>query len=156
MRQGGSIRPLRSTVQLISLERNGRLIMFVLGASLMAVGRPPRAQSQDSSARAVADTNPYAHLPHLEFTAQIEPGNPTPSIPRSLLDSLAMPARATVMAIVDTTGRIDPRSIRIRQISDPRLEPYVREALGRWQFKPATYLREPVRSAVVIPFEFRR
>jgi len=122
----------------------------------MAVGRPPRAQSQDSSARAVADTNPYAHLPHLEFTAQIEPGNPTPSIPRSLLDSLAMPARATVMAIVDTTGRIDPRSIRIRQISDPRLEPYVREALGRWQFKPATYLREPVRSAVVIPFEFRR
>ena len=87
-----------------------RLIMFVLGASLMAVGRPPRAQSQDSSARAVADTNPYAHLPHLEFTAQIEPGNPAPNIPRSLLDSLAMPARATVS--VGQVSRVVRRATR--------------------------------------------
>jgi len=94
-----------------------RLIMFVLGASLMTVGRPPRAQSQDSSARAVADTNPYAHLPHLEFTAQIEPGNPAPNIPRSLLDSLAMPARATVMAIVESSGS----SFAVRRSADARI-----------------------------------
>jgi hypothetical protein len=87
-----------------------RLIMFVLGASLMAIGRPPRAQSQDSSARAVADTNSYAHLPHLEFTPQIEPGNPAPNIPRSLLDSLAMPARATVS--VGQVSRVVRRATR--------------------------------------------
>lgn len=130
-----------------------RVWLVAIAAALAATS----AQSQDSSARAVADTNPYAHVPHLEFTAQIEPGgNPTPNIPRSLMDSLTMPAQVTVMAIVDTTGSIDPRSIRIRQTSDPRLEPYVREALARWRFKPATYLREPVRSAIQIPFQFRR
>ena len=133
-----------------------RLSMLVVTAALMATSTPRRAQSQDSSTRAVSDTNPYAHLPKLEFTAQVEPGNPRPNVPRSLLDSLTLPAQVTVMAIVDTTGQIDPRSIRIRQISDPRLEAYVREALARWRFKPATYLREPVRSVVQIPFVFRR
>ena len=130
--------------------------IVLLTAALMAIGTPLRAQSQDSSTRAVSDTNPYAHLPQLEFTAQIEPGNPGLTVPRSLLDSLTMPAQVTVMVIVDTTGQIDPRSIRIRRISDPRLEPYVRETLARWRFKPATYLREPVRSVVQIPFIIRR
>lgn len=60
------------------------------------------------------------------------------------------------MAIIDTTGWIDPHSIRIRQISDARLETYVRVALAQWRFLPATYLGEPVRSVVEIPFEFRR
>lgn len=133
-----------------------RLCLVLAAAAVVAIGPPLWAQSQDSSARASADTNPYAHLPHLEFTAQREPGNPLPDIPRRLLDSLAIPARVSIMAIVDTTGLIDMRSVRVRQITDPRLEPYVLAALARWRFKPATYLREPVKSVVEIPFEFRR
>ena len=133
-----------------------RLSLVGVVAVVMATAAPLRGQSPDSSARAASDTNPYAHLPHLEFTAQIQPGNPAPNIPRSLFDSLAMPAQVTIMAIVDTTGQIDPRSIRVQSISDPRLEPYVREALAHWRFRPATYLGEPVRSVVGIPFQFRR
>lgn len=133
-----------------------RLSLVGVVAAVMATAAPLRGQSPDSSARAASDTNPYAHLPHLEFTAQIQPGNPAPNVPRSLLDSLAMPAQVTIMAIVDTTGQIDPRSIRVQSISDPRLEPYIREALAHWRFTPATYLGEPVRSAVEIPFQFRR
>lgn len=133
-----------------------RLSLVGVVAVVMATAAALRAQSPDSGARVASDTNPYAHLPHLEFTAQIQPGNPAPNIPRSLLDSLAMPAQVTIMAIVDTTGQIDPRSIRVRSISDPRLELYVRVALAHWRFTPATYLGEPVRSVVEIPFQFRR
>jgi hypothetical protein len=133
-----------------------RLSLVGVVAVVMATAAPLRGQSPDSSARAASDTNPYAHLPHLEFTAQIQPGNPAPNIPRSLFDSLAMPAQVSIMAIVDTTGHIDPRSIRVRSISDPRLELYVRVALAHWRFTPATYLGEPVRSVVEIPFQFRR
>lgn len=133
-----------------------RLSLVIAMAAITVVGTPLRAQAQGSSAPTPADTNPYANIPRLEFTAQALPGNPAPNIPWSLLDSLALPAEAAVMVIVDTTGHIDLRSVRVRRMPDPRLEPYVREALARWRFKPATYLGQPVRSIVFIPFVVRR
>lgn len=65
--------------------------MVMTATAVISSGSPLCAQSQDSSTRAVSDTNPYAHLPHLEFTARIQPGNPAPDVPRSLIDSLTMP-----------------------------------------------------------------
>src|SRR6185437_9902403 len=125
-------------------------------AAILTVHTPLHAQADSSPAPARADTNPYAKLPRLEFAAQMLPGNPRPNIPAKLLDSLVLPVQVTVMMIVDTTGHVDQRSVRFQQLPDPRLEPYIRETLSRWRFKPATYLGEPVRSVVEIPFVFRR
>lgn len=133
-----------------------RISLVVGTAALIGAQTPLHAQADSSPAPARADTNPYAKLPHLEFTAQMLPGNPPPTVPRPLLDSLALPAQVLVMMIVDTTGNVDQRSVRFRQLPDPRLEPYIRETLSHWRFKPATYLGQPVRSVVEIPFVFRR
>ena len=57
--------------------------------------------------------------------------------------------------VVDTTGRVDPTSVRVLESDEPRFSESVRTALGEMRFRPASRGGRAVRQLVEQRFNFR-
>ncbi len=57
--------------------------------------------------------------------------------------------------VVDTTGRVDTATIKVKQSDDPRFTESVRVALGGMRFRPAKRAGKSVRQLVEQKFRFR-
>jgi hypothetical protein len=57
--------------------------------------------------------------------------------------------------VVDTTGRVDTRTIRVMQSDDSLFTESVRTALGEARFRPAKRLGKTVRQLVQQRFSFK-
>lgn len=79
---------------------------------------------------------------------------PVPSYPDGLR-RLGVEGRVTVDVVVDTMGRVEPRSLTVVEAAHPAFVEPVRQALSRALFRPARVYGRPVRVLVRIPFEFR-
>lgn len=75
-----------------------------------------------------------------------------PKLPRRIVEK-QLEGRVVVKALVDEKGRV--QKVRIVS-SEPKgvFEPHVREAVKQWQFQPARYEGEPVKTWIELPFEF--
>ena len=57
--------------------------------------------------------------------------------------------------VVDTLGRAELATLRIRELANPLFGDAVREALARYRFQPGEVAGRKVRTRVAVPFEFR-
>jgi TonB family protein len=57
--------------------------------------------------------------------------------------------------VVDTTGRVDPSSVRVLESDEPRFSESVRTALSEMRFRPASRGGRAVRQLVEQRFNFR-
>ena len=64
-------------------------------------------------------------------------------------------ARFSVFFVVDTTGRIDPKTIEVPPSVEGGFAKAVREVLVLWHFFPAEVRGRRVRQLMEQPFEFR-
>lgn len=91
----------------------------------------------------------------VERAAVALPGNPTPDYPAALL-AAGIEGSVLVELIVDTTGRVEPSSVRIVESDHALFESAVRAVLPRMRFAPAEAGGRRVRQWVRQPFEFHR
>ncbi|HUF25821.1 MAG TPA: energy transducer TonB [Gemmatimonadaceae bacterium] len=82
------------------------------------------------------------------------PGNPRPRYP-DVLRAAAIEGRVLIEGVIDTTGALEPASIRVVRADHPLFEAAVRAVLPRLRFVPAEVEGRRVRMSVGIPFEFR-
>lgn len=61
---------------------------------------------------------------------------------------------ATMQFVIDTMGRVDPRSIELLASTDYRFALACREALPQMVFDPATIDGRKVQEVVQLPFNF--
>jgi len=75
-----------------------------------------------------------------------------PKLPRRIVEK-QLEGRVVVEALVDERGRV--QKVRIIS-SEPKgvFDAHVREAVKQWQFQPARYEGEPVKTWIELPFEF--
>jgi periplasmic protein TonB len=78
---------------------------------------------------------------------------PQPVFP-DLLKQAQIQGRVLARAIIDTTGRIEPNSIKILQTPNPGFNPGVIDALRKSLFRPARVHGRAVRIMIDIPFDF--
>ena len=95
---------------------------------------------------------PYASRPERLAAALL--GNPRPRYP-GMLRTAAIEGEVLIDCVVDTTGAIDPTSVRIIDSDHDAFTAAVREVLPRLRFTPAETGGHKVRQWVRIPFEFR-
>jgi TonB family protein len=72
-----------------------------------------------------------------------------------LLRQAGMGGRVTVQAVIDTTGRVEPTSVRILQSSNPGFEQAARSYVLKALWRPGRSHGRAVRVLVNIPIEFR-
>lgn len=78
---------------------------------------------------------------------------PQPPFPE-LLKQAQIQGRVLARAIIDTTGRIEPNSIKILQTPNPGFNAGVIDALRKSLFRPARVHGRAVRIMIDIPFDF--
>lgn len=71
-----------------------------------------------------------------------------------LLRQAGMSGRVTIQAIVDTTGRVEPTSVRILQSTNPGFEPNARNYVLKALWRPARVHGRAVRVLISIPIVF--
>jgi protein TonB len=76
-----------------------------------------------------------------------------PAYPAVLLRA-GIEGAANMQFIVDTTGRVDPRTIQLLASTDYRFALACREALPQMEFSPARVDGHKVRELVQLPFSF--
>lgn len=81
------------------------------------------------------------------------PGNRPPRYPTSLR-SQNVPGRVTAEYVVDTLGRPDMKTFRVRRATHPDFARAVGDALPNLRFSPASVGGRPVRQLVIMTFEF--
>ena len=79
---------------------------------------------------------------------------PRPRYP-DRLRAAGVPGRVVVRLVVDTTGRVEPASVVIREASHDLFAQAVRAVLASLRFAPAEAGGRKVRMLVDLPFEFR-
>lgn len=101
-----------------------------------------------------------ALLPNQPFTAEqvdkpvlLRPGSPAPTYPEYLRRA-GITGTVTVEFVVDTLGRIDLESIRVRGSDHEQLTGSVRATLPRLRFLPAEFQGRKVPQLVQLPFRF--
>lgn len=77
----------------------------------------------------------------------------TPRYPERLRQA-GVDGRVLVRFTVDTTGRIDPRSIEVLESTNELFTQAVRAALGGFRFTPSMWRGRRVRAAAEMPFQF--
>jgi TonB family protein len=71
-----------------------------------------------------------------------------------VLQRARVEGEATLQFIIDTTGRVDPRTIELVESTDFRFAEACREALPKMRFDPASVEGHKVRELVQLPFTF--
>ena len=89
----------------------------------------------------------------VEVEASLRPGSPTPRYPDELRTA-RLEGRVLARFVVDTTGRVEPASVRIVSSTHPLFTSAVRSTLPRLRFTPARARGTKVRQLVELPFEF--
>lgn len=89
----------------------------------------------------------------VEVEASLRPGSPTPRYPDELRTA-RLEGRVLARFVVDTTGRVEPASVRIVSSTHPLFTTAVRSTLPRLHFTPARARGAKVRQMVELPFEF--
>jgi protein TonB len=75
-----------------------------------------------------------------------------PELPRRIVDE-QIEGRVVVRALVDQNGRVS--EVEVVEATPPdTFEPHVLEAVKRWEFQPASYEGEAVKTWIELPFEF--
>jgi protein TonB len=101
---------------------------------------------------AAADTVPLT-IEHVDRAAALLTA-PRPRYPDQLR-AAGVTGRVVARFVVDTTGRVEPTSVVIRESSHELFTRAVRAALTSLRFAPAEVGRRKVRMLVDLPFEFR-
>jgi TonB family protein len=120
---------------------------------------------------AVAPNSPPVMWVRLGDASGQQPGRPLEVLPDSMVDKrvlyrppLRYPAllrhagiegRVIVQALIDTTGRAEPGSVRIIQSSHPGFEESAKSYMRQALFRPARLRGRPVRVVMDLPLEFR-
>lgn len=79
---------------------------------------------------------------------------PQPVYP-DLLRQAGVQGRVIIQAIIDTTGRAEPPSVKVIQSPNPGFDQPARQAVLRALFRPARVHGRPVRVLVNIPYDFK-
>ncbi|HEY5087570.1 MAG TPA: M56 family metallopeptidase, partial [Gemmatimonadaceae bacterium] len=115
-------------------------------AELRAEKNPPLLINPGSSA------NRYFEF-HIDKPAAQLPGSSAPIYPDSLRHA-GVSGRVDAQFVVDTAGRVVPKSIKILNATDPLFGEAVRSALPRMRFSPAELRGKHVRQLMKEPFVF--
>lgn len=104
-----------------------------------------------------APAAPAPGSPYFEFQVEkpvvARPGNPRPAYPE-LLRLAGVSGRVLVQYVVDTLGRVEPKSVRILDSSNELFTLAVKDVLPRLRFLPAEVGSRRVRMVVQQPFTF--
>ena len=135
-------------------------LLLLLGLSAAAAGQEPGGMPRFLVRPGVTCT-----------TAQLEAGakpssNPTSGVtppvqkrpfarPKQPVSPLAGPDTTLLRFVVDTTGAIDPCSMRVLQESSPWWTERVAEVVFPAQFVPATSQGRPIRYVVTFRYRFQ-
>ncbi len=114
--------------------------------------RDDSAPNQSRDSTGVLTDNVYTSF-QVDNVAQFATGSAVPRYPEDLLER-QVSGVVTVRFIVDTSGLIDSKSVRIVNASEPQFVASVREALPRMKFQPARLNGKRVRQMVEQPFRF--
>lgn len=98
-------------------------------------------------------TQPY-HDFQVEQPASASGSNAAPQYPSSMRES-GTTGRVLVQFVVNTSGRVEPGSIKILESTNSAFAAAVREVLPRHRFSPAKIGGTPVRQIVQQPFVFK-
>ena len=79
---------------------------------------------------------------------------PQPQYP-PLLQQAGIEGRVMVQAIVDTTGRIEPNSVRVVESANPGFDQPAKVAVLKSLFRPGRVYGRAVRVLVAIPIDFK-
>ena len=79
---------------------------------------------------------------------------PQPAYP-PLLQQAGIEGRVMVQAIVDTSGRIEPNSVRVVESANPGFDVPAKNAVLKSLFRPGRVYGRAVRVLVAIPIDFR-
>src|SRR5437867_1983326 len=71
------------------------------------------------------------------------------------LQKAGIEGRAIVQAIIDTTGRVEPSSIKIMQSPDTGFDRSAKEYVLKALFRPGRLRGRPVRALIALPVDFR-
>ena len=88
---------------------------------------------------------------------QVKPerlSGPPPQYP-PLLQQAGIEGRVMVQAIVDTSGRIEPNSVRVVESANPGFDVPARNAVLKSLFRPGRVYGRAVRVLVAIPIDFK-
>jgi protein TonB len=114
------------------------------GGSLGRVGADPYGAARRSEPATVATVDRLAALL----------SKPRPRYPDQLR-AAGVTGRVVVRLVVDTTGRVEPASVVVRESSHDLFTQAVRGVLPSLRFAPAELGGRKVRMLVDLPFEFR-
>ncbi len=78
---------------------------------------------------------------------------PPPVYP-ALLKRVGIQGRVVIRAVIDTTGRIDPTSVRIIKSPNPGFDEPTKQWVLKALFRPARLHGQPVRVIVNLPFDY--
>jgi protein TonB len=78
----------------------------------------------------------------------------TPRYPESLRQA-GLDGRVLVRFIVDTIGKVDMNSVQVLESTHDLFARAVRDALGRFRFKPAEVRGRRIPAMAEMPFEFQ-
>jgi protein TonB len=105
----------------------------------------------------VGGTGPVTDQTYFEFQVEKQvapaPGNPGPRYP-DMLRSANVEGEVLVQFVVDTTGRVEPGTIKVLKTSHDLFTNSVRQALGGMRFYPAEIGGRKVKQLVQQPFNF--
>ena len=80
--------------------------------------------------------------------------HPTPVYP-PLLQQAGIEGTVMVQAIIDTTGRVEPNSIKIAQSPNPGFDQSAKNVVLKSLYRPARVYGRPVRVLIQIPINFQ-
>lgn len=89
----------------------------------------------------------------VERVAEPFPGNPVPRYPESLR-AAEIEGTVTLLFVIDTTGRADLSTLRVKRTDSDLFTASVRDALEKSRFRPAEIGGRKVRMLVEQPFVF--
>ena len=78
---------------------------------------------------------------------------PPPVYP-ALLKRVGIQGRVVIRAVIDTTGRIDPTSVRIIKSPNPGFDEPTKQWVLKALFRPARLHGQAVRVIVNLPFDY--
>lgn len=116
------------------------------------LGNPSAGVAGSGAPGASPGTGVY-HAEQVERSVLPNAGNPLPRFPE-VLRAGGVEGRVLVQFVVDTTGRVEPGSIRFIASSHDLYEAAVRGVLPRYRFQAAEVGGRKVRQLVQMPFGF--
>ncbi len=124
----------------------------VTPADLFGEGEANPSPGSSGVPGAMPATGVY-HAEQVERSVAPRPGNPLPRFPE-VLRAGGIEGSVLVQFVVDTTGRVEPGSIRVLSSSHALYESAVRGVLPRYRFRAAEVGGRRVRQLVQMPFGF--